>query len=102
MSKQKPRRPAAGPTTFDQARDEMFSHILRCGVMEAEPQHRDAWFDDTVQYLQERYTGLSPEELAQLRTLGERYCRPVQRTTEPAAGEPAITEPAAEPATSDA
>jgi hypothetical protein len=27
----------SAPSTFDQARDEMFSHILRCGVIEAMP-----------------------------------------------------------------
>ena len=28
------------PTTFEQARDELFSHILRCGVLEAGPEHQ--------------------------------------------------------------
>ena len=28
-------------SAFDQARDELFSHILRCGVLEAEPEHQD-------------------------------------------------------------
>ena len=69
-------------TTFDQARDELFSHILRCGVIEALPEHQKDWFDDTMQYLAERYPGLRDSETAQLRTLGERYCRPVQRRTE--------------------
>ncbi|MBI1723251.1 MAG: hypothetical protein HYR48_05015 [Gemmatimonadetes bacterium] len=65
------------PTTFEQARDELFSHILRCGVLEAAEEHRKEWFDDTIDYLAERYEGLRAAELNELRTLGERYCRPV-------------------------
>ena len=77
MSKKKPSRTPGSPSLFNQARDEMFSHILRCGVLEALPEHQKEWFDDTMQYLTERYEGLSPTELGQLRTLGERYCQPV-------------------------
>jgi hypothetical protein len=36
--------------------------------------------DDTMQYLSERYPDLSETDLAQVRTLGERFCRPVVRT----------------------
>lgn len=74
---------ATGPSSFDQARDELFSHILRCGVIEAEGEHQKAWFDDTMQYLAERYLDLSDEELQKVRLLGERYCQPVVRHTEP-------------------
>jgi len=79
MAKAKPRRttPPQAPRLFDQARDELFSHILRCGVLEALPEHMKEWFDDTMLYLAERYEDLSEEELGQLRTLGERYCQPV-------------------------
>lgn len=69
-------------SAFDQARDELFSHILRCGVIEALPEHQKDWFDDTMQYLAERYPELQDSELSQLRTLGERYCQPVQRRGE--------------------
>lgn len=83
MTKKKSPR-STPPASFDQARDELFSHILRCGVMEAEPEHQKDWFDDTMQYLTERYADLGEEDLANLRTLGERYCRPVvQRQAEP-------------------
>ncbi len=83
MTKKKAQR-SAPPASFDQARDELFSHILRCGVMEAEPEHQKDWFDDTMQYLTERYADLGEEDLANLRVLGERYCRPVvQRHAEP-------------------
>jgi len=78
MAKQKKTsRSASGPTLFDQARDELFSHILRCGVVEADPEHQKEWMDDTMQYLAERYPELSEEELSGVRVLGERFCRPV-------------------------
>ena len=64
------------PTTFDQARDELFSHILRCGVLEAAPEHQKEWMDDTMQYIAERYSDLAPEQLAQIRILGDRFCQP--------------------------
>jgi hypothetical protein len=69
-------------TAFAQARDELFSHVLRCGVIDALPEHQKDWFDDTMLYLADRYDTLSDEELAQLRLLGERFCQPVQRKVE--------------------
>src|SRR5689334_6240175 len=65
------------PTSFEQARDELFSHILRCGVLEATTEHQKEWFDDTLLYLADRFDGLDERQLAELRVLGERYCRPV-------------------------
>jgi hypothetical protein len=65
--------------SFAQARDELFSHILRCGVIDALPEHQKDWFDDTMGYIADRYDDLSKDEQAQLRTLGERYCQPVRR-----------------------
>lgn len=69
---------------FAQARDELFSHVLRCGVIDALPEHQKDWFDDTMLYLADRYDTLSDEELARLRLLGERFCQPVQRKVETA------------------
>ncbi len=83
MTKKKPTpRPPALPTAFDQARDELFSHILRCGVLDAAEEHQKEWMDDTMQYITERYTDLTPEQLTQVRVLGERFCRPVVRRAE--------------------
>jgi hypothetical protein len=82
MSKKKTSRDPEA-VAFAQARDEMFSHILRCGVIEALPEHQEDWFDDTMLYLADRYEDLSEEELAQLRVLGERFSQPVQRKAEP-------------------
>ena len=70
-------RKVSTPTTFEQARDELFSHILRCGVLEAASEQQKEWFDDTLLYLGDRYEDLSDEEIGQLRVLGERYCQPV-------------------------
>ena len=68
--------------SFSQARDELFSHILRCGVIDALPEHQKDWLDDTMLYLADRYDDLTEEELTQLRLLGERFSQPVQRKVE--------------------
>ena len=82
MGKQRPESyrsttPTPTATPFEQARDELFSHILRCGVLEALPEYQNEWFDDTVLYLRDRYQELDDEQVAELRVLGERYCRPI-------------------------
>ena len=81
MNKKKTRRDPEA-VAFAQARDEMFSHVLRCGVIDALPEHQKDWFDDTMLYLSDRYEALTEDELAQLRVLGERFCQPVQRKVE--------------------
>jgi hypothetical protein len=81
MNKKKTQRDPEA-VSFAQARDEMFSHILRCGVIEALPEHQKDWFDDTMLYLADRYDDLTEEELTQLRQLGERFSQPVQRKVE--------------------
>jgi hypothetical protein len=79
-NKKKPVRAApAAPSSLDQARDELFSHILRCGVIEADSEQQKAWMDDTMQYIAERYADLSEEQLTQIRVLGDRFCKPVVR-----------------------
>ena len=72
----KKNRSSPEAVSFAQARDELFSHILRCGVIDALPEHQKDWFDDTMGYVADRYDDLSKDELTQLRTLGERYCQP--------------------------
>ncbi len=73
------------PSVLEQARDELFSHILRCGVLEASIDHQKEWFDDTMDYLSDRYDTLSDNELNRVRRLGEQYCRPVIRNSHPVA-----------------
>lgn len=64
-------------TTFDRARDELFSHIHRCQVLGATEEQQIEWMNDTIQYMAERYPTLTPQELEQLRVLGLRFCQPV-------------------------
>jgi len=64
------------PTDLERARDELFSHIRRCGVLEAEESQRDEWMQDTIEFLAERYPALSVKELGELKQIGDRYCRP--------------------------
>ncbi len=63
-------------SALEKARDELYSHILRCGVLEAQREHQQEWLDDTVEYMAERY-GLTAADTTSLRKLGERYCAPV-------------------------
>jgi len=81
MSKEKPRytrsaTPAATP--FEEARDEMFQHVMKCGVIGAAPEDQKDWFDGTMTYLAERYHELSPKQIAELRVLGERFSQPAK------------------------
>ena len=76
MSRRRSPKPP-DPSMLDKARDELYSHILHCGVIKAAPQHQKEWFDDTLEYMAERYPLLTDEQLADLRGLGERYCQPV-------------------------
>lgn len=80
MSRQKPRgRPsAAAPSPFDQARDELFQHVMRCGVIGSAPEHRAEWFDETMKYFSDRYHELNQKQIADLRVLGERFAAPTK------------------------
>ena len=79
--KSRRRREVAEPTVFEQARDELFQHIMRCGVIDAEPEHQVEWFNDTMKYLGDRYHELPEGELNDLRTLGERFAAPPKAKT---------------------
>ena len=78
MGKKQVRRPSqpSVPSPFDQARDELFQHIMTCGVIGADQQHQAEWFDDTMRYLADRYHELSAQDLKQLRVLGDRFVQP--------------------------
>lgn len=81
MNTQKPRytRSVAPVTTpFEEARDEMFQHIMKSGVIGALPEDQKEWFDGTIAYLAERYHELSPKQIAELRVLGERFSQPAK------------------------
>ena len=80
MAKPKSRRSGPGgmqgSTVFDQARDELFQHIMTCGVVGADEQHQQEWFDDTMKYFTERYPELGESDVKELRKLGERFAQP--------------------------
>ena len=62
---------------LDRARDELFSHIHRCGVLQATESDQDSWMSETIEYLAERYPDLGVAELTQLKAVGLRFCKPV-------------------------
>ena len=69
----------ATPNPFEEARDELFQHVMQCGVIGAEPDDQREWFNATVAYLTDRYPELTPPQLQELRTLGERFAQPPKR-----------------------
>ena len=60
----------------DRARDELFSHINRCGVLQASPDDQDTWMNETIEYIGERYPDLTDQDLGELRDVGMRFCKP--------------------------
>lgn len=60
----------------ERARDELFSHINRCGVLKAEPKDQGTWMDETIDYLGERYPDLADKDLKELYDVGMRFCKP--------------------------
>ena len=79
MAKPKSRKTgfsSAGPAPFEEARDELFQHIMTCGVVGADAEHQGEWFDETMKYFAERYPELSEKQVTELRTLGERFAKP--------------------------
>lgn len=83
--KERRRREITPPSAFEQARDELFQHIMRCGVIGSTPEHQAEWFADTMAYVSDRYPELSSAELGELRTLGDRFSQPAKRPEQPVA-----------------
>lgn len=84
MAKRQMRRPreVAAPTPFEEARDEMFQHIMQCGVIGCEPDDQAQWFDATMGYIADRFSELTQKELGQIRLLGERFVQPPKATAQ--------------------
>lgn len=61
---------------LERARDELFSHINRCGVLQAAEEDQRTWMDETIDYLGERYPDLTDTDLRQLHEIGMRFCKP--------------------------
>lgn len=70
------------PTAFEQARDELFQHIMRCGVVGADAEHVNEWFGETIKYMTERFPGLGEQQIEELQTLGKRFAQPPKARTE--------------------
>lgn len=83
---------------FAQARDELFSHINRCGVLSATDDDRTAWMTETIDYIGERYPDLVAPDLQELHEVGIRFCQPAINNV-PAA---VVAEPVVETAPVDA
>ena len=81
------------------------SHIHRCGVLKASAEQQQQWIDETMQYMSERYTGLSKEDLGQLEDMGKRFCSPViahgagNTAMDPGVAEPMVEKEATEEVT---
>ena len=75
---------------MDQARDELFQHVMRCGVIGSAPEHQSEWFDETMKYLGDRYHELGKKELGDLRVLGERFAAPTVTPEDAAPAETAM------------
>ena len=61
---------------FDEARDELFQHIMRCEVIGSTPEHQTEWFDDTMKYMADRYPELAERDFEELKKLGQRFAQP--------------------------
>lgn len=82
---------------FAQARDELFSHINRCGVLSATDDDRSVWMTETIDYIGERYPDLVDPDLQQLHQVGIRFCQPAINNVPVAV----VSEPVAKIATVD-
>jgi hypothetical protein len=89
MAKQRNRAvrsaPVATPTPFEEARDELFQHIMRCGVVGSAPEDQDEWFTETMAYMADRYPELASGQIDELRKLGERFSQPPKKRDDTAA-----------------
>jgi hypothetical protein len=74
----RPTRTSSTPSAFEEAH-ELFQHIMRCGVVGAEPDDQKAWFEETMSYMTERFHELNADHMAQLRMLGERFAQPPKK-----------------------
>lgn len=63
-------------TLLDRARDELFSHVIRCDVLDAHMGDRKEWLADTMDFMAQRYPQLGELELAQLEVMGKRFIEP--------------------------
>jgi hypothetical protein len=70
------------PSPLEQARDELFQHIMRCGVVGADAEHVDEWFAETIKYMTDRFPELTEQQITELKTLGMRFAQPPKARSE--------------------
>ena len=64
-------------SSYDRARNELFSAIRQCGVIGADEPDQIEWMGETVAFLAQRYPELTQAEHEQLKQIGLRFCQPV-------------------------
>ncbi len=77
MSRKKKTSAPSRVSELEQARNDLFGHIHRCGVLKSTEEQQVEWMNDTIEYIGECYPSLSEEELGELKGIGLRFCRPV-------------------------
>jgi hypothetical protein len=92
LSRNRDRNKSSRPTAMDEARNELFGHIHRCGVMQATREQQEEWMKDTIQFLGERHPGLAERELKELANIGMRFCSPVIANTDAASASEAVAQ----------
>ena len=92
MSRNRDRNKSSRPTAMDEARNELFGHIHRCGVMQATREQQEEWMKDTIQFLGERHTALTERELKELAAIGMRFCSPVIANADAASASEAVAQ----------
>lgn len=69
------RRTDQASRLYEEARDELFSHLLKNRIADAEPARRRAWLAETLAYLQIRYPRLPETRFRHLEEAAERFLR---------------------------
>jgi hypothetical protein len=69
------KEPVRAATPFDTLGTSCFSRSC-AAALSAQREDQKEWFDNTMQYLTERYHELAPSQIEQLRVLGERFAQP--------------------------
>ncbi|MGE5231393.1 MAG: hypothetical protein ACM3NS_06600 [Deltaproteobacteria bacterium] len=69
------RRTDQAARLYEEARDELFSHLLKSRVADAEPARRRAWLAETLAYLRLRYPRLPDTRHRHLAEAAERFLR---------------------------
>lgn len=69
------RRTDQASRLYEEARDELFSHLLKSRIADAEPARRRAWLAETLAYLEIRYPRLPATRFRHLAEAAERLLR---------------------------